>query len=70
MEVTLTVTEQADLDALTWARERYNEQPATDADGEPVLMPDNASYVLFVARSAIDSYKVQKLQAERVAALG
>ncbi len=64
LSVTLEVTDPADHEAVTWARERYNESPETDENGDPVLIETDEEYILFVARRAIDSYRAQKAQSQ------
>lgn len=55
-EVTLEFGDESAA-AITWARERYNATAET-----PIA--DNAEYVGFVMRGAVDSYANQKRQDE------
>jgi len=60
-DFTVTITEQADLDGITWAREQYNNSLPKDEEGNPIdPLADDAAYVQFVMSSAAHSYAQQK----------
>lgn len=74
-DFTISITEQAELDGITWAREQHNREaeatarPPAEEGGDPVYEPgmpltatDN-DYVQWVMQAAAKSYAAQKAAA-------
>lgn len=80
MDFTVTITDQAALDGIAWARRQHNDdalamaQPPAEEGGEPVyapgmpVTPDDAAYVQWVMERASVSYAEQKARADALAA--
>jgi hypothetical protein len=63
-DFTISITDQAQLDGITWAREQHNAALPTDDAGEPVgALADDADFIEFVMQGAADSYARQQYDA-------
>lgn len=66
-DFTVSITDPAELEAITWAREHYNERLPKGEDGQPVdPLPDDNAYMQFVMGAAVKSYAQQKAIADAV----
>jgi hypothetical protein len=63
-DFTVTITDDADVAGITWAREQYNSTLPKDDEGNPIdPLNTDAAYVQFVMASAAHSYATQKAMA-------
>lgn len=61
-DFTVTITDPAQLDGITWSRQQHNASIPRDNEGNPLepLIEDDPAYVQFVMEGAAASYAYQK----------